>query len=105
MRRMVLLGMNMSFSSCNISSTDSLCSTFIPAASAHVVTVSLFLLINDVSCACWCNVRSVGDVTVDGVESCCSSCSCSLDRRCRVLMLQSWDPTRGERRGRSLTSV
>ena len=95
----------MSFSSCNISSTDNLCNTFIPAASAHVVTVSLFRLISDVSCACSCFARSVGEVTVDGVERCCSSCSCTLDRRCRVLMLQSCDPTCGAESGRSLTSV
>ena len=101
----MLLGMNVSFSNCIISSTESLCNTLIPAASAHVVTVSLFRLMSDVSCACSCAARSVDDVTVDGVDSCCKSCSCILDRRCRVLMLQSCDPTRGVDSGRSLTSV
>ena len=45
----MLLEMNVNFSNCIISSTDSLCNTLIPAASAHVVTVSLFRLISDVN--------------------------------------------------------
>ena len=102
---MVLLGMNVSFSSCNISSTDSLCNTFMPAASAQDVTVSLFRLMSDVNCASTCVARSAGDVTVDGVESCCSNCSCILDRRCRVLELQLFDPICGVEIGNSLMSV
>ena len=45
------------------------------------------------------------DVTVDGVESCCNSRSCILQRRCRVLMLQSCDPTCGCGNGSSFTSA
>jgi hypothetical protein len=98
----VLYGMKVNFSSCIMSSTDSLCRIGRPAASAADDTKSRLRLMRDVncfcsSCACCCGVDVTGD------DSACSTISCVLDRRCRVLLLQLDDPTCGVERGKSLT--
>ena len=104
MRRMVLYGMNVSFSSWIMSSTDSFCRIGRPAASAADDTMSGLRLMRDVncfcsSCACCCGVDVAGD------DSACSTISCVRDRRCRVLLLQLVDPTCGVGRGSSFTAV
>ena len=104
MRRIVLYGMNVSFSSWIMSSTDSLCNMGRPAASAADATISGLRLISDVncvwsSCACCCGVDVAGD------ESACNTVSCVCDRRCRVLLLHLDDPTRGVGTGNNLTLV
>ena len=104
--RVGLLEINVAFSTRNMSSTNGLCSTLTPAASANVVTVSLFRLMSAVSCTCSRFACSIGDVTGDEIERCCSSCTCILDCRCPVFfMLQSPDPTCGCGNERNLTSV
>ena len=102
MRRMVLYGINVNFSSCIMSSTDSLCSTGMPAAVAADVTMSGLRLMRGVncfcsSCACCCGVDVAGD------DSDCNTISCVRDRRCLVLLVQLDDPTCGVERGSSLT--
>lgn len=102
MSRMVLYGMNVNLSSCNISSTDSLCMIGSPAASAADDTISGLRLMRDVncfcsSCACWRGVDVAGD------DSDSNTISCVRDRRCLVLLLHVDDPTCGVVRGRSLT--
>ena len=101
---MVLYGMNVNFSSCIMSSTDSLCRIGRPAASAADDTKSGLRLMRDVncfcsSCACCCGVDEAGD------DSACSTISSVRDRRCLVLLLQLDDPICGVERGRSLTLV
>ena len=104
MRRMVLYGSSVSFSSCIISSTDNLCSIGRPAAFAADVTMSGLRLISDVncfssSCECCCDVDVAGD------EIDCNTISCVCDRLCLVLLLHVEDPTCGVGSGRSLTVV
>ena len=101
---MVLYGMNVNFSNCNISSTDNLCMIDSPAASAADDIKSGLRLMRDVncfcsSCACCCGVDEAGD------DSACSTISCVRARRCLVLLLQLVDPICGVERGRSLTLV
>ena len=104
MRRMVLDGINVNFSSCIMSSTDSLCSTGMPAAVAADVTMSGLRLMRGVncfcsSCACCCGVDVGGD------DSDCNTISCDCDLLCLVLLLQVDDPTCGVGIGSSLTLI
>ena len=92
MRRMVLYGMNVNFSSCIISSTDSLCRMGMPAASAADETISGLRRMSDVNCCCSSRV-CCSDVDVAGDDNECSTISCVADRRCRVLLLHADDPT------------
>ena len=97
MRRMVLYGMNVSFSSWIMSSTDSFCRIGRPAASAADDTMSGLRLMRDVNCFC-SSCACCGGVDVAGDDS-------VRDRRCRVLLLQLVDPTCGVGRGSSFTAV
>ncbi len=75
-----------------------------PAAAADVVMISGLRLINDVNCSC-SSCACFSGVDVADVESDCNTTSCLADLRCRVLLLQLEDPTRGVGSGSSLTVV
>lgn len=89
--RVVLLGANVIFSICSISSSVSLCMTGIPASNAHDVINSTLRRMMDVSCDFVSSLLL--SLMLDGVDSERINVSCVLDHLLRVSLLLVDDPT------------
>ncbi len=94
MFRMRQYGADISLCNSSILSTLNRCNTVIPAASAHDVYMSLFLLMTDVTCASRCEDDVVA-VGVGGVDTSCCTVSMRCDRCCMVRLHESAVPFRG----------
>lgn len=101
--RVVLLGASVIFSSCNISSSVSLCTIGIPASRADDVISSSLRRMMAVNCDFSSSLLLL--LMLDGVDIERINDSCVRDLNRRVSLLQVDDPVRGVRSGKSFTLV